>query len=87
MNSTAAKNAEIVKAGASIAEIITWNTITSGMKSGEKAAELAAWNIPEKAKRAIFRNKITDSREDTIAEFQNVGLSFDQFLKGIQQVQ
>ena len=81
MDSTAAKNAEIVKAGASIAECITWNTITSGMKSGEKAAELAAWNIPEKAKRAIFRNKITDSREDTIAEFQNVGLSFDQFLR------
>ena len=81
MDSTAAKNAEIIKAGASIAECITWNTITSGMKSGVKAAELAAWNIPEKAKRAIFRNKITDSREDTIAEFQNVGLSFDQFLR------
>ena len=81
MDSTAAKNAEIVKAGASIAECITWNTITSGMKSGEKAAELAAWNIPEKAKRSIFRNKITDSREDTITEFQNVGLSFDQFLR------
>lgn len=81
MDSAAAKNAEIVKAGASIAECITWNTITSGMKSGEKAAELAAWNIPEKAKRAIFRNKVTDSREDTIAEFQNVGLSFNQFLR------
>ena len=51
------------------------------MKSGEKAAELAAWNIPEKAKRAIFRNKVTDSREGTIAEFQNVGLSFNQFLR------
>lgn len=81
MDSTAEKNAEIVKAGATIADCIAWNTITSGMKSGEKAAELAAWNMPERAKRAIFRNKITDSREDTIAEFQNAGLSFNQFLR------
>lgn len=81
MDSAAAKNVEIVKAGATIVDCIAWNTITSGMKSGEKAAELAAWNMPERAKRAIFRNKITDSREDTIAEFQNAGLSFNQFLR------
>lgn len=81
MNSSEVKNAEIVAAGASVAECITWNTVTGDMKSGEKAAELASWNLPDKAKRAIFRNKISDSREDTIAAFRDAGLSFNQFLQ------
>lgn len=73
-------NAAIVAAGATVAECIAWNTLTSGMKSGEKSAELASWSIPEKAKREIFRSKISDSRDDTIAAFEAAGLSFDQFL-------
>ncbi len=73
-------NAAIVAAGATVAECIAWNTLTSGMKSGEKSAELASWSIPEEAKREIFRSKISDSREDTIAAFEAAGLSFDQFL-------
>lgn len=81
LDSGAAKNAAIVAAGATVAECITWNTITSEMKSGEKSAELASWDIPEEAKREIFRCKISDSREDSIAAFDEAGLSFDQFLQ------
>jgi hypothetical protein len=81
LDSGAAKNAAIVAAGATIAECITWNTITSEMKSGEKSAELVSWDIPEEAKREIFRCKISDSREDSIAAFDEAGLSFDQFLQ------
>jgi hypothetical protein len=81
MDSGATKNAAIVAAGATVAECITWNTITSEMKSGEKSAELASWDIPEEAKREIFRCKISDSREDSIAAFDEAGLSFDQFLQ------
>ena len=81
VDSGAAKNAAIVAAGATVAECITWNTITSEMKSGEKSAELASWDIPEEAKREIFRCKISDSREDSIAAFDEAGLSFDQFLQ------
>lgn len=81
LDSGAAKNAAIVAAGATIAECITWNTITSEMKSGEKSAELVSWDIPEEAKREIFRSKISDSREDSIAAFDEAGLSFDQFLQ------
>lgn len=81
MDSGAAKNAAIVAAGATVAECIIWDTITSGMKSGEKSAELASWNIPEEAKREIFRCKISESREDSIAAFDEAGLSFDQFLQ------
>lgn len=81
LDSGAAKNAAIVAAGATVAECITWNTLTSKMKSGEKAAELVSWDLPEGAKREIFRNKISDSREDTIAAFEAEGLTFDQFLR------
>ncbi len=81
LDSGAAKNAAVVAAGATVAECITWNTITSEMKSGEKSAELASWDIPEEAKREIFRCKISDSREDSIAAFDEAGLSFDQFLQ------
>lgn len=81
LDSGAAENAAIVAAGATVAECITWNTITSEMKSGEKSAELASWDIPEEAKREIFRCKISDSREDSIAAFDEAGLSFDQFLQ------
>lgn len=81
MDTGASKNAAIVAAGATVAECITWNTITSEMKSGEKSAELASWDIPEEAKREIFRCKISDSREDSIAAFDEAGLSFDQFLQ------
>ena len=81
LDSGAEKNAAIVAAGATVAECITWNTITSEMKSGEKSAELASWDIPEEAKREIFRCKISDSREDSIAAFDEAGLSFDQFLQ------
>lgn len=81
LDSGAAKNAAIVAAGATVAECITWNTITSEMKSGEKSAELASWDIPEEAKREIFRCKISDSKEDSIAAFDEAGLSFDQFLQ------
>lgn len=89
MDTGAAENAAIVAAGETIAECITWNTITSGknpdgtakMKSGEKAAELVSWDIPEEAKREIFRCKISDSREDSVAAFDGAGLSFDQFLQ------
>lgn len=81
MDSGAAKNMAIIASGATIAECITWNTITSEMKSGEKSAELASWDIPEAAKREIFRCKISDSREDSIAAFDAAGLSFDQFLE------
>lgn len=81
LDSGATKNAAIVAAGATVAECITWNTITSEMKSGEKSAELASWDIPEEAKREIFRCKISDSREDSIAAFDEAGLSFDQFLQ------
>ena len=81
LDSSTEKNAAIVAAGANVAECITWNTITSEMKSGEKSAELASWDIPERAKREIFLNKISDSREDTIAAFDEAGLSFDQFLQ------
>jgi hypothetical protein len=81
LESGAAKNAAIVAAGATVAECITWNTITSEMKSSEKSAELASWDIPEEAKREIFRCKISDSREDSIAAFDEAGLSFDQFLQ------
>ena len=81
LDSGAAKNAAIVAAGATVAECITWNAITSEMKSGEKSAELASWDIPEEAKREIFRCKISDSREDSIAAFDEAGLSFDQFLQ------
>ena len=81
LDSGAAKNAAIVAAGATVAECITWNTITSEMKSGEKSAELASWDIPEEAKQEIFRCKISDSREDSIAAFDEAGLSFDQFLQ------
>ena len=80
-DSGATKNAAIVAAGATVAECITWNTITSEMKSGEKSAELVSWDIPEEAKREIFRCKISDSREDSIAAFDEAGLSFDQFLQ------
>ncbi len=81
LDSVATKNAAIVAAGATVAECITWNTITSEMKSSEKSAELASWDIPEEAKREIFRCKISDSREDSIAAFDEAGLSFDQFLQ------
>lgn len=81
LDSGATKNAAIVAAGATVAECITWNTITSEMKSGEKSAELASWDIPEEAKREIFRCKISDSRENSIAAFDEAGLSFDQFLQ------
>lgn len=81
MDSGAAKNAEIVAAGASVAECITWNTVTSEMKSSEKAGILASWDLPDDAKQAIFQNKISDSREDSIAAFRDAGLSFDQFLE------
>lgn len=81
LDSGATKNAAIVAAGATVAECITWNTITSEMKSGEKSAELASWDIPEEAKREIFHCKISDSREDSIAAFDEAGLSFDQFLQ------
>ena len=81
LDSGATKNAAIVAAGATVAECITWNTITSEMKSGEKSAELVSWDIPEEAKREIFRSKISDSREDSIAAFDEAGLSFDQFLR------
>ena len=81
MGSGAAKNADIVAAGATIAECIIWNTTTSEMKSGEKSAELVSWDLPEGAKRRIFLNKISDSREDSIAAFEQSGLSFDQFLQ------
>lgn len=81
MDSGAAKNMAIIASGATIAECITWNTITSEMKSGEKSAELASWDIPEAAKREIFRCKISDSREDSIEAFDAAGLSFDQFLE------
>lgn len=81
MDSGAAKNADIVAAGATIAECIIWNTTTSEMKSGEKSAELVSWDLPEGAKRRIFLNKISDSREDSIAAFEQTGLSFDQFLQ------
>lgn len=81
LDSGAANNAAIVAAGATVAECITWNTITSEMKSGEKSAELASWDIPESAKREIFRCKISDSREDSIAAIDEAGLSFDQFLQ------
>lgn len=81
LDSGATKNAAIVAAGATVAECITWNTIASEMKSGEKSAELASWDIPEEAKREIFRCKISDSRENSIAAFDEAGLSFDQFLQ------
>jgi hypothetical protein len=81
LDSGTTKNAAIVAAGATIAECITWNTITSEMKSGEKSVELASWDIPVEAKREIFRCKISDSREDSIAAFDEAGLSFDQFLQ------
>lgn len=80
LESGAVKNSEIVAAGATVAECIAWNTITSEMKSGEKAAELEAWKLSEEAKKAIFRNKISDSKEDAIAACQDAGLSFNQFL-------
>lgn len=81
MDSSAAENTAIVAASATVAECITWNTITSEMKSGEKSAELASWDIPESAKREIFLNKISDAREDSITAFLDAGLSFDQFLQ------
>lgn len=81
MDSGAVKNAEIVAAGATVAECIAWNTITSGMKSSEKSAELVNWDVPDKAKQTIFRNKISDSKDDTISAFQKTGLSFNQFLQ------
>lgn len=79
--SSTGKMDSAVDAGATVAECITWNTVTSEMKSGEKAAELVSWDIPEEAKRKIFRYKISDSREDSIAAFDEAGLSFDQFLQ------
>ncbi len=81
MSSGTDKNVAIVEAGATIAECITWNTITSDMKSAEKSAELASWDLPESVKREIFLNKISDSREDSIAAFREAGLSFNQFLR------
>ena len=80
-DSGATKNADIVAAGATVAECIIWNTTTSEMKSGEKSAELASWDIAEETKREMFRSKISDSREDSIAAFDEAGLSFDQFLQ------
>lgn len=81
LDSGTVKNAAIVAAGATVAECIIWNTITSEMKSGEKSAELATWDIPEAAKRQIFRDKISDSREDSISALDDAGLTFDQFLR------
>lgn len=85
MDTAAAKNAEIVAAGASVAECITWNTTTSGMKTYEKVAYLAQWDLPEDAKRAIFTSKISDSREDTIEAILDTGLSFNQFLEAYSE--
>ncbi len=81
LQSGTAKNSEIMAAGASVADCMLWNTATSDMKSGEKAAWLAEWDLPEETKKAIFENKISDSRTDTIEAFQAAGLTFDQFLQ------
>lgn len=52
----------------------------SGMKGWEKAKELLSWDLPGIAKRAIFGNKISDTREDAIGTLMKEGISFDRFL-------
>lgn len=87
VSDSTAKDSEIVASGATVAECVIWNTMTGkrreipAMKSAEKAEWLAEWDLPEIAKETIFRNKITDSKEEAIGELRKAGLTFDQFLK------
>ncbi len=79
--SATADNAEIISSGASVAECMLWNSMTSGMKDEEKAEWLAQWGIPEQAKQMIFKHKISDSKSETIDAFKAAGHSFDDFLR------
>ena len=85
LDNSVKKNAEIVAAGATVADCILWNSTTGEMKAYEKAAELLLWDIPEEAKRAVFRNKISESRMDAVEVMENSGLSFDNFLQAYSQ--
>ncbi len=79
--SATADNAEIISSGASVAECMLWNSMTSGMKDEEKAEWLAQWGIPEQAKQMIFKHKISDTKFETIDAFKAAGHSFDDFLR------
>ena len=81
LDSSASENAGIVAAGATVAQCIIWNTTTGEMKAAEKSAELLSWDLPEETKREIFRCKISNAKEESITAFDEVGLSFDQFLQ------
>ncbi len=79
--SATADNAEIISSGASVAECILWNSVTSGMKDEEKAEWLATWDIPEQAKQMIFKHKISGTKSEMIDAFKEAGHSFDDFLR------
>lgn len=81
IGSSEQKTQEMIRAGLPLAECVIWNVSTSGMSSAEKSAELVAWDLPDTAKLAVFRCKISDSRDDAISACMNVGVSFNQFLQ------
>lgn len=80
LSGTAKENGKITAAGVNLAELILWESKTVDMKSGEKAAVLAEWQIPEQAKRMVFQYKVSDSNEEKINDLIKTGVSFNRFL-------
>lgn len=81
LDNTVEDNRAIIAAGASVAECILWNSVTTDMKAAEKAEELLIWDLPEKAKMTIFETKISESRAEAAQTIMKTGLSFNDFLE------
>lgn len=80
MSDSEKENGRIVAAGVSLAELMLWESKTAEMKSGEKAAALADWKIPEQTKRMVFKYKVSDSNEEKIDTIMETEISFNRFL-------
>lgn len=52
-----------------------------GLRAGGKAELLAETDLPEEAKRLVFFEKVTESREDEIESILVSGVTFDEFLE------